>query len=520
MKKYSRRNFLEQAGSAAFVGAGLSLFPALSGCSSIDQHFSTDSNYMSDRVVILGAGISGLAAAYHLKKNKVPYCIFEASRLPGGRISTARVGSEANEVVELGADHFEKSHRHVFALCRELGLKMVTATSEEEQSRKLYWANNKSFSSLLGYQKLFQKLAETRMQFFGEGAGNWTSDLRTLSVFDEMSAKELIERSSSSSLSNSMLEVYHQGLRSSWGVDPENLSALQFLDQYDIESSSQPFPRGARFSIEGGNARLIDTLIQRLDSAVPGYLFKTQHQLVALRPRTLFTELIFDTPEGRKSFFCKKIICTLPVTALRAIEGWNELGTTPEFQEGIQKLQLGTHAKFALEYQNPFWMKGANLATNANAAANSRPAFSGDLLGEVPFQRMTAALEGRNGGKSVLLMKVGGEKNPLNEQLILQSKAFLNRHFPESERLLLGVAARTDWKAKQHIGGSKSFYAPFQNLRFRNIWKQEDLGNYFVFAGEHTSQKWQGTVNGAIETGIQAAERYSLTNEKRMINEV
>jgi monoamine oxidase len=31
------------------------------------------------------------------------------------------------------------------------------------------------------------------------------------------------------------------------------------------------------------------------------------------------------------------------------------------------------------------------------------------------------------------------------------------------------------------------------------------------FAGEHTSTKWQGYMNGAVESGLRAAEEVSLT---------
>ncbi|GAB3830125.1 hypothetical protein GCM10028895_45770 [Pontibacter rugosus] len=58
------------------------------------------------RVAIVGAGISGLALAYHLQKLGVPYDLFEAGSHVGGNIRTLQAG---DYLLELGPNAVQYS---------------------------------------------------------------------------------------------------------------------------------------------------------------------------------------------------------------------------------------------------------------------------------------------------------------------------------------------------------------------------------------------------------------------------
>ena len=70
-------------------------------------------------VVIVGAGISGLAAAYELRKRKVSVLVLEKSARPGGVIQTEHVGQF---VVDAGPDSLLVQKPAALALCEEIGL--------------------------------------------------------------------------------------------------------------------------------------------------------------------------------------------------------------------------------------------------------------------------------------------------------------------------------------------------------------------------------------------------------------
>ena len=70
-------------------------------------------------VAIVGGGISGLAAAYELRKRKRSVVVFEREQRPGGVIVTERIGEF---VVDAGPDALLVQKPAAVALCNELGL--------------------------------------------------------------------------------------------------------------------------------------------------------------------------------------------------------------------------------------------------------------------------------------------------------------------------------------------------------------------------------------------------------------
>jgi monoamine oxidase len=69
-------------------------------------------------ILIIGAGLTGLATAYYLKDKNLKVQILEAKDRPGGRIHTLYKNQQAP--IELGATWLGKKHHHLNALLREL----------------------------------------------------------------------------------------------------------------------------------------------------------------------------------------------------------------------------------------------------------------------------------------------------------------------------------------------------------------------------------------------------------------
>jgi oxygen-dependent protoporphyrinogen oxidase len=71
------------------------------------------------RVLVLGGGIAGLAAAWECRRQGVPVCVLEAQAQAGGVIRTETVGPF---VLDTGPDAFLVSKPGAIQLCRELGI--------------------------------------------------------------------------------------------------------------------------------------------------------------------------------------------------------------------------------------------------------------------------------------------------------------------------------------------------------------------------------------------------------------
>lgn len=145
-----RRDFIKTAG---VVTAGSIILPNFSFAETKQKS-----------VVIIGAGISGLAAAYKLKQNGVSVTIIEARNRIGGRIFTHKF-NDANLTCELGAEWVGMSHTRLIELCKEFGLTLENHQFETdlilngEHKKSGQWVFspewNKKYESLLaGFNEL------------------------------------------------------------------------------------------------------------------------------------------------------------------------------------------------------------------------------------------------------------------------------------------------------------------------------------------------------------------------------
>ena len=81
----------------------------------------------SRQVVVLGAGLAGLAAAYELKKAGYAVTVIEARTRPGGRVLTYRDPFADGLYAEMGAEYVAATDEFDHRDCKELGLKVMTA---------------------------------------------------------------------------------------------------------------------------------------------------------------------------------------------------------------------------------------------------------------------------------------------------------------------------------------------------------------------------------------------------------
>lgn len=136
------QNFIQSGaviGTAAQIGA-VSATGLLTSCQTIDETLITDPPELPDQVCVVGGGISGLFSAYELKKRKIPFRLFEASRRLGGQI----LSSGSNEY---GASVFSKNSTTLFNLCKELGVATVPVDAQ-------------SWTFKLGSQEFLNRLVE------------------------------------------------------------------------------------------------------------------------------------------------------------------------------------------------------------------------------------------------------------------------------------------------------------------------------------------------------------------------
>src|SRR4051812_2771650 len=108
-KKHTRRDFLKGAVTAGF---GAALFSK--AVFAFQRH----------SCVIIGAGLSGLAAAYTLQKAGWDVTLLDARDRIGGRVLSYSFKERPNLVCELGGEWVGDSHERIKAYCHDFGLSL------------------------------------------------------------------------------------------------------------------------------------------------------------------------------------------------------------------------------------------------------------------------------------------------------------------------------------------------------------------------------------------------------------
>src|SRR6267142_2779766 len=113
-----RRNFLKRTLTA---GAGLALAPHVKAAAL--GWAAPGKAAAPKKVIVAGAGITGLSCAYELMKAGYEVVVLEASGRIGGHVYTRREGLSDGLYADFGADHITKpGYERFFEYVEEFGL--------------------------------------------------------------------------------------------------------------------------------------------------------------------------------------------------------------------------------------------------------------------------------------------------------------------------------------------------------------------------------------------------------------
>jgi oxygen-dependent protoporphyrinogen oxidase len=94
------------------------------------------------KVIVIGAGIAGLGAAYRLQQGGVDVSVLEAEDEPGGRM---RSRQWQGVWCDIGAGEIADSFRELLAVCDELGLERIPHHGDEHLTMNVY-KNGETYS--------------------------------------------------------------------------------------------------------------------------------------------------------------------------------------------------------------------------------------------------------------------------------------------------------------------------------------------------------------------------------------
>lgn len=432
-------------------------------------------------VAIIGAGLSGLSAAYDLQKAGTSFKIYEATHRAGGRVFSAHDLFRSGLVSNRGAEFVDSSHTSLLGLVKELNVALDSAVPSPELVDESYIIESKLVAkreALAFFSREYQSILKTFQadseKFVAEraAAGNEYSDFeRTL---DQISATEYLD--SIGDVAGSTLRLFlAQGVKNETGADLEKLSALLFFSDFRVHNGQLQFmpDNDEAFRIHGGSEKLVDALKKEV-----GHAIATKHELVKIQhqPDGPY-RLTFKTPEGLHHEDAKHVILTIPPFKFKDIT-IEVPGFSAELQKSLESTTYSQHTKLVFFFSRRLWLEQGH-----SGSINNRQIFDSSALQQGDSGSLTFYLG--------YLVKPEDRENEAEKAL-----AILERLFPGLSKYYQG---RRFFSWSHSYSGAAAPPKETTNLPRISLPLQR-----LHFAGEYFGMN-QGYMDGAVESGRRAA---------------
>ena len=431
-------------------------------------------------VIVAGAGMAGLAAARELEARGASVTVVEARNRVGGRLWTWREPFHHRHHAEAGADLIEGEQTAVLQLAKALGLE----TARIIRSGFGYYGPNPR--GRMSIQKL-DTYADAMEQPFGRFIRDYKlAEQRWDSAVAVRLARQSVAERLEETNAPAWVRARMRGLRGLFLADPEDLATLAVVDFFAEFGSPG---EGTMFRLIGGNDRLASAVAKRLASAP---LLRTVLRRIRQKNDQIIATV--ETPSGLAELRADFIVVALPATTAREVAFEPSL---PALQrEAIERTRYGSATRLVLQFDRRFWY------------APKRPrAFGTDQ----PFGAVWDANEQQRGRAGILSFLAGGRASAELQAILLAegNEGVVRRLTWLGKPSRVIASEQVTWEDDPWAKGGYAYVDPGFDPRLRD-WLARPAGRIF-FAGEQTSVRWQGYINGAVESGQRAAAEVEAT---------
>jgi monoamine oxidase len=478
--RLSRRQLIGAAG-AATAAASLRWVPSARAASGA-------------RVVVVGGGLAGLTATYRLKQAGITAQLFEASQRLGGRCWSIRGAfADPRLIAEHGGELIDSSHIEMKQLVKELGFTLDNLyQGETKGTEPLYlfdgrpYTQDEAAADFNGvYQQLHKDVSAASYPTTYHVSTARGRELDAMSITDWISA---YVPGGMSSRFGRLLDIAYN---IEYGAECSQQSALNmlYLLGYVGQGQLRLFgPSNEKLHVNGGNDQVAAALAAKLTTQTT-----LGSELVAIRLGSSGTyTLTFKQGTTTTTVTADRVVLALPFSMLRTVD-IAKAGFEQHKRWAIDELGMGTNSKLQLGFKTRSWRaQGCN----------------GETYADTGYQNTWEVSRAQPGPAGVLVDYTGGTIGASfgSGTPTSRASAFLKQLEPVLPGITKqwdGTAALDYWKGYPWTRGSYSYWKVGQYARFSGA--ESEIDGACHFAGEHTSQDFQGYLQGAVETGQRAA---------------
>ena len=436
----------------------------------------------AQRVLVVGGGLAGLAAALELRRAGHAVTVLEATLRPGGRVHTLREPFSDGLFAEAGAGRIPSTHALTHAWVKRFGLRLkpyrprapeVAWVGGVRQIKKPGQDVDLSRAALdlsaedrrLGLDGLYARYVGPWAREVGAGPAEKWPPPALAPLGDQTMADFLRGHGASAGAIQLLLSGF------------EDDSALDFLR----DAGSHDVP--ALFHIAGGNDLLPRAMARSLAKEL---IYGAAVERLEQDERGV--RAVFSRAGQRQTVAADRLICTVPFPVLRGVE------FSPAVSAGkrraLDELSYGAVTRVFLQTRDRFWEEEgvSGFATldqplEVWCPTHDQPGTRGILLGYL---------------YEALARQVAALPPPA------RAGWFLDQLAPVYPRLRDRFEGGTSfvWDEQPYQRGA---YAVYSRGQFASLWPHVATPEGRIhFAGEHTSQ-WPGWMQGALDSGLRAA---------------
>jgi monoamine oxidase len=467
----SRRTFVTRAaGAAVALGVGGPLI----GCG------GDSGRHGRGRVVVVGAGLAGLTAAYELDRKGWDVTVLEARDRVGGRCRTFRKELRFGQVAEAGGEFIDAAHDAVRGYADSFGLELddLRKTKQDSLPGAIYADGKRK-----PYDKVVDAALKAELDRFDEQIDGYAKAIdvadpaRTGAGLDTRSVADVLDDLTLDPDARALIEA---DLRTEYTVEPDKLSLLfhVVLSALTADASDDDIER---YRIRGGNDRLPNAFADRLRDSLA-----LSSPVESIQSRQSRVRVV----AGRDKVDADFCVVATPLPVLRDME--LDVQLPRPVRDAIATLQYGQVTKTALQYKGRFWIDDG---------------LSGDTITDLPIQATYDATGSQPGDAGVLMTysagdvgaRIGAADPRARIDAAVEQVAEM---YPRSDRDF-ARGATIAWGRERFTRGSYSAWAPGQYTAFWPALRRA-YGRVY-FAGEHTDL-WASYMEGAVRSGRRVAD--------------